>query len=60
VLVEIGFLTNFREEALMKKPEYRQKLAEALYKGVSQYADSLSHFRVAQSSSPRTLSAGDQ
>lgn len=60
VLVEIGFLTNSREEALMKKPEYRQKLAEALFKGVSQYANSLSHFRVAQTTGGRGLTAADQ
>jgi N-acetylmuramoyl-L-alanine amidase len=48
VLAEIGFISNPREEALLKKPEYRQKLAEALFRGVSRYADSLSHFQVAQ------------
>jgi N-acetylmuramoyl-L-alanine amidase len=48
VLAEIGFLSNPREEALMKKPDYRQKLAEALYRGVTRYSDGLSHFQVAQ------------
>jgi N-acetylmuramoyl-L-alanine amidase len=48
VLAEIGFLSNPREEALLKKPEYRQKLAEALYRGVTRYSDGLSHFQVAQ------------
>ena len=43
VLVEIGFLSNAREEALLRKPDYRQKLAEALFRGLSRYADSLSH-----------------
>ena len=47
VLAEIGFLSNSREEALLKKPDYRQKLAEALYRGLSRYADSLSHFQTA-------------
>jgi N-acetylmuramoyl-L-alanine amidase len=47
VLAEIGFLSNAREEALLKKSEHRQKLAEALYRGVSRYAQSLSHFEVA-------------
>ena len=47
VLAEIGFLSNPREEALLNKPDYRQKLAEALYRGVSKYAESLSHFQVA-------------
>ncbi len=47
VLAEIGFLSNPRDEQEMKKPETRQKIAEALYKGIAQYADSLSHFTVA-------------
>jgi N-acetylmuramoyl-L-alanine amidase len=44
VLAEIGFLSNSRDEANLGKPEYRQKVAEALYKGLSQYSQSLSHF----------------
>ncbi|HUK19200.1 MAG TPA: N-acetylmuramoyl-L-alanine amidase [Bryobacteraceae bacterium] len=48
VLAEIGFVSNTREEALLKKPDYRQRLAEALFRGVSRYADGLSHFQVAQ------------
>jgi len=48
VLVEIGFLSNSREEALLRKPDYRQKLAEAIYRGLSKYAESLSHFQVAK------------
>jgi N-acetylmuramoyl-L-alanine amidase len=48
VLAEIGFLTNAGDEALLRKSEYRQKIAEALYKGIANYADTLSHFQVAQ------------
>jgi N-acetylmuramoyl-L-alanine amidase len=48
VLAEIGFLTNSGDEALLKKPEHRQKIAEALYKGIASYADTLSHFQVAK------------
>jgi N-acetylmuramoyl-L-alanine amidase len=47
VLAEIGFLSNAREEALLKRPDHRDKLAEALFKGVSRYAEGLSHFQVA-------------
>lgn len=46
VLAEIGFLSNARDEQNLNKPEYRQKIAEALYKGVSEYSRSLSHFEV--------------
>lgn len=54
ILVEIGFLTNTKEESLMKKADHRTKIAEALFKGVSRYADSLSHFRVAQTGATRS------
>jgi N-acetylmuramoyl-L-alanine amidase len=47
VLAEIGFLTNAGDEALLKKAEHRQKIAEALYKGIAAYAESLSRFQVA-------------
>jgi N-acetylmuramoyl-L-alanine amidase len=46
ILAEIGFLSNSREEALLKRPDHRQ-LAEALYRGLSRYAETLSHFQVA-------------
>jgi len=48
VLAEIGFLTNSSEEVLLRRPEYRQKVAEALYKGISTYADTLSRVAVAR------------
>jgi N-acetylmuramoyl-L-alanine amidase len=51
ILTEIGFLSNAREEALLKKPEYRQKIAESLFRGIEKYAGTLSHFNVAQRSS---------
>lgn len=44
ILAEIGFLSNARDEANLNKPDYRQRIAEALYKGLSQYSQSLSHF----------------
>ena len=47
VLVEIGFLSNANDEALMKRGEHRLKIAEALYKGIANYAGTLSHFDVA-------------
>ncbi|HLJ48880.1 MAG TPA: N-acetylmuramoyl-L-alanine amidase [Bryobacteraceae bacterium] len=49
VLAEIGFISNPHDEVLMRRPDYRQKIAEALYKGLSSYAGTLSHFQVAQS-----------
>jgi N-acetylmuramoyl-L-alanine amidase len=51
VLAEIGFVTNPKEEALLKKPDYRQKLADAIFHGVARYAETLSHFDMAQTPS---------
>jgi N-acetylmuramoyl-L-alanine amidase len=47
ILAEIGFVSNSKEEALLKRAEHRQRLAEALYRGLSKYAETLSHFQVA-------------
>jgi N-acetylmuramoyl-L-alanine amidase len=48
VLAEIGFVSNARDETILRRDEYRTRIAEALYKGISSYASSLSHFQVAQ------------
>jgi N-acetylmuramoyl-L-alanine amidase len=53
VLSEIGFLSNPREERLLRREDYRQRLAEALYKGLSQYASTLSRFQPAANSTSR-------
>jgi N-acetylmuramoyl-L-alanine amidase len=53
VLSEIDFLSNPREERLLRREDYRQRLAEALYKGLSQYASTLSRFQPAANASPR-------
>ena len=49
VLAEIGFLTNPADEAMLRTEPQRQKIAEALYKGIASYVETLSHFQVAQS-----------
>ncbi len=36
LIIEMGFHTNFKEEALLKTNEFRQKLAEALFEGVKE------------------------
>ena len=53
ILTEIGFVSNPAEEANLRKPEYRQKLAEQIFNGVAGYAGSLNPMQVAQ----RTQSA---
>ncbi|HLH00942.1 MAG TPA: N-acetylmuramoyl-L-alanine amidase [Bryobacteraceae bacterium] len=54
VLAEVGFISNAHDESTMKRPEYRQRIAEALYKGLSGYASTLSHFQLAQRSATST------
>jgi N-acetylmuramoyl-L-alanine amidase len=58
VLAEIGFLSNSRDESNLGKPEYRQKVAEALYKGLSQYSQSLSHFDVPKQVASKVVATG--
>jgi N-acetylmuramoyl-L-alanine amidase len=47
VLAEIGFLSNPKDESNLNKGDYRQKVAESLYRGIAQYSQSLSHYEVA-------------
>ena len=41
ILTEISFLSNPADEKLLKQPEYRQKVAEGLFQGVSSYLQSM-------------------
>jgi N-acetylmuramoyl-L-alanine amidase len=42
ILAEISFVTNPRDAAQLRDPEYRQRVAESLYKGVARYRGGLS------------------
>ncbi|MFP5229277.1 MAG: N-acetylmuramoyl-L-alanine amidase [Acidobacteriota bacterium] len=48
ILAEISFLTNPDDAAELRQPRYRERIAEALYQGVSRYVGSLNGVRVAQ------------
>lgn len=39
ILAECGFISNPDEEKLLRKPEYRQRLAEALFQGIKKYVE---------------------
>ena len=41
ILSEISFLSNPADEKMLKKPEQRQRIAEGLYHGMSDYLESL-------------------
>jgi len=47
ILAEISFLSNPTDEHRLQTPEYRQKIAESLFKGVSRYVSGLSGVKVA-------------
>ena len=50
ILTEIGFVSNPAEEANLRRPDYRQKLAEQIFSGIAGYAGSLNPMQVAQRS----------
>lgn len=52
ILAEISFVSNPTDEKLLRKPDYRQKIAEALYRGIQRYANSLSGVKVAAHRTP--------
>ena len=47
VLAEISFVSNPRDERRLQTPEYRQKIAESLYRGISRYVNGLSGVKIA-------------
>jgi N-acetylmuramoyl-L-alanine amidase len=42
ILAEISFVTNAKDARQLQEPEYRERVAESLYKGVAKYAGGLS------------------
>ncbi len=42
ILAEISFVTNPRDASQLQQPEYRERVAESLYKGVARYESGLS------------------
>jgi len=48
VLAEISFLTNPHDERLLKRPDYREKIAYALYEGILDYVKNLGGVRTVQ------------
>ncbi len=52
ILSEISFVSNPQDERKLQTPEYRQKIALALYKGVAKYVGGLSGVKIATKSQP--------
>ncbi len=47
ILAEISFVSNSGDEKRLKTSDYRQRVAESLYKGIAKYASGLSGIKVA-------------
>lgn len=47
ILAEISFVSNPGDERRLRTPEYRQRIAESLYRGISKYVSGLSGVKVA-------------
>jgi N-acetylmuramoyl-L-alanine amidase len=47
ILAEISFVSNPTDERKLQTPEYRQRIAESLYRGIAKYVNGLSGVKVA-------------
>ena len=47
ILAEISFVSNPTDEERLETPDYRQKIAESLYRGITKYVGGLSGVKVA-------------
>lgn len=56
ILIEVGFLTNRKEEKKLATPEYREAIARAIYTGLAEYKQRYDQrLRTAQSVPPKGL-----
>ncbi|WP_263416805.1 N-acetylmuramoyl-L-alanine amidase [Terriglobus albidus] len=47
ILTEISFVTNPRDASQLRQPDYRERIAESIYKGVARYTSGLSGMKLA-------------
>ena len=59
ILAEISFVSNPDDAKKLKTNDYRQRIADSLYKGVSRYVNSLSGVKVASKNNGAGFSGGD-
>ena len=52
ILAEISFVSNPADAKRLKTPDYRQKIAESLYRGTAKYVSGLSGMKVASKVTP--------
>ncbi len=53
ILAEISFLTNTSDATELRRPAYRQRIAEALYRGVATYVESMGGLHIAENTASR-------
>ncbi len=54
ILAEISFVSSPTDEEKLQRPEYREQIAEALYKGVAQFASTTHRVKMASNAAPPT------
>ncbi len=52
ILTEISFVTNPQDAAKLRTGDYRQRVAESIYRGVARYAQGLGGMRLATTAKP--------
>src|SRR5262249_35003297 len=52
ILAEISFVSNPNDERKLQKPDYRQRVAESLYRGIAKYVSGLSGVKLASKTAP--------
>ena len=57
ILAEISFLTNPQDERLLRRPDYRERIATALYDGILDYLRSLGEVKTVQRAASEPTSA---
>jgi N-acetylmuramoyl-L-alanine amidase len=60
ILAEISFVSNPTDEKKLKTGEYRQRVADCLYRGISKYVSGLSGVKVATKSTTESSPASTQ
>lgn len=60
ILAEISFVSNPTDEKKLRTNEYRQRVAESLYRGISRYVNGLSGIKVATKPTGETSAASTQ
>lgn len=59
ILTEISFVTNPRDASQLRQADYRERIAESIYKGVARYTSGLSGMKLADANSGGPKATGN-